>query len=296
MADMTMGGAAPETTSGQSAPETVNQQPGANAQEGQEGGEGEGDGEEPKPWEKHDGGDWDGVPMGARKRIQKQSTEIRALREELNAKSAREQAIVAELLEHRFACAREPKREDFASEGEYLRAQLKRLQMREQLDQMRGGEGQPNPPEAAQAPEVDSMRQAWMQKVESSRSDLPDYEAVLKSAQLNLDPALLMHIGRSEYGPHILYTIARNGLALDMEDMSPYDRLQMVGSIEARVRAWKARAPQPQAPAGNPLPPQQQQQKPAIPPAPPRAPGKAAAPSQGGNDWIASRNAQFGIQ
>ena len=296
MADMTMGGAAPETTSGQSAPETVNQQPGANAQEGQEGGEGEGQGEEPKPWEKHEGGDWDGVPMGARKRIQKQSTEIRALREELNAKSAREQAIVAELLEHRFASTPEPKREAFASEGEYLRAQLKRLQMREQLDQLRGGEEQLNRQEPPQAHAEDAMKQAWIQKVESSRTDLPDYDAVIQSAQLRLDPALLMHIGRSEYGPHILYTIARNGLAMDMEDMSAYDRLQMVSNIEARVRAWKARAPQPQAPAGNPLPPQQQQQKPAIPPAPPRAPGKAAAPSQGGNDWIASRNAQFGIQ
>ena len=292
-----MGGAAPETTSGQSAPETVNQQPGANAQEGQEGGEGQGDGEEPKPWEKHDGGDWDGVPMGARKRIQKQSAEIRAMREELSARGAREQAIVAELLEHRFASTPEPKREDFASEGEYLRAQLKRLQMREQLDQMRGGEGRPNHPESAQTPEVDGMRQAWMQKVESSRADLPDYEAVIKSAQLNLEPALLMQISRSEYGPHILYTIARNGLALDMEDMNAYDRQQMVANIEGRVRAWKTRAPQPAAAAWAPLPPQQQPpQKPAIPPAPPRVHGKASTPSQGGNDWIAQRNAQFGIQ
>ena len=298
MADMTMGGAAPETTNGQSATDQYGQQPPAEAHGGQgEGGEGEGQGEEPKPWEKHDGGDWNGVPMGARKRIQKQSAEIRAMREELSARGAREQAIVAELLEHRFASTPEPKREDFASEGEYLRAQLKRLQMREQLDQMRGGEGQPNHPEAAQTPEVDVMRQAWMQKVESSRADLPDYDAVLKAAQLNLDPALLMHIGRSEYGPHILYTIARNGLALDMEDMSPYDRWQMVANIEARVRAWKTRAPQPPVAAGAPVPPQQQQpQKPAIPPAPPRVPGKASAPSHGGNDWIAQRNAQFGIQ
>ena len=292
MADMTMGGTAPETTSNQSAPETVNQHPPAVPQEAQgEGGAGEGQGDEPKPWEKHEGGDWNGVPMGARKRIQKQSAEIRAMREELNAKSERERAIVAELLEHRFASTPEPKREDFASEGEYLRAQLQRLQMRDQLDQMRGGDGQSKQHEPAQGAD-DAPRQEWMRKVEASRADLPDYDAVIGSAQLSLDPALLMQISRSEYGPHVLYAIARNGLALDMEDMTPAQQSQFVAGIEGRIRAWKTRAPG-QAPAATP-PPQQQNQKPALPPAPPRVQGKASAPAQGGNDWIASRNAQFG--
>ena len=292
MADLTMGGAAPETTSNQSTPETVNQHPPAVPQEGLgEGGAGEGLGDEPKPWEKHEGGDWDGVPMGARKRIQKQSAEIRAMREELNAKNERERAIVAELLEHRFAATPEPKREDFASEGEYLRAQLQRLQMRDQLDQMRGGDGQPKQHEPAQGAD-DAPRQEWMRKVESSRADLPDYDAVIGSARLSLEPALLMQINRSEYGPHILYSIARNGLAMELEDMTPAQQSQFVAGIEGRIRAWKTRAPG-QAQAGAPQPPQQHNQ-PALPPAPPRVQGKASVPAQGGNDWIASRNAQFG--
>ena len=242
--------------------------------------QGDGAGGEPQepasPWDSvEEAGDWKGVPMGARKRIQKLSAEKREMREMIE----RQGQMIQQIVGHVQSSQPELKREDFASEDEYLDY---RMELRERK---RGEERQRQMAEerSRQAP-VQQQGQVWMGKVEQVKALLPDYDAVVYGAGLNLDPQTAHAIFSLDVGPQVLYSIAKaDGLALAMEDMSPAERIAVVRNLEARVRSWMSGRPA-AAPA-----------TPAVPPPPPRAGSRAQAASPRPKSWIESRNEEFGI-
>lgn len=291
MADMTMGGtAAPEPV--------VNTTPAPDAQATDavvlgEDGQPEGGGGEPEPkapWEGAQGGDWDGVPKGARKRIQKQSHEIG----ELRAVVERQNQMIERVIGHVQAQQPEYKREDFASEEEYLDYRM------EQRESKKASERQRAEAESrARNEPVERMKQEWLEKVQVAKAEgLADYEQVVRDAGLRLSTHELGAVSRSEFGPQIMYTLAKNpGLALSLEDMAPQDRMQALGRIESDIRAWKQRAKPAlsQPPAAAPATPAAPAVRPAVPPPPPRASVSSGGSLRKSTSWIEERNSQFGI-
>ena len=286
------GGEAPETVANTpvvpvaSAPEVPASTDGDVSGEPGEGGQPQ---ELKAPWEENRNGDWDGVPKGARVRIQKQSRRI----DEMQGIIDEQKRMFDALVGHVKAAQPALKREDFENEDDYLDY---RLEQREAAKA--AARQQAEAEKAAKLAPVEQVRQEWIGKVQSAKADgLADYDQVIADAGLRLRDHELQAVARSEFGPHIMYVLAKNpGLALSLEDMAPQERMHALGKIEADVRTWKAvqAAPAP-APAAQGVPvPAAAPQKPAVPPPPPKAPAGSSGGSRS-NDWIGDRNAKFGI-
>lgn len=299
MADMTMGGgAAPETVANTPQVPEIHA-PASTEPTSSETGDGQGEGGQPPepkaPWEENRNGDWDGVPKGARVRIQKQSRRI----DEMQGIIDEQKRMFDALVGHVKAAQPALKREDFENEDDYLDY---RLEQREAAKA--AARQQAEAEKAAKLAPVEQVRQEWMGKVQAAKAEgLADYDQVLADAGLRLRDHELQAVARSEFGPHIMYVLAKNpGLVLSLEDMAPQERMHALGRIEADVRAWKQQAKAAQtapapanAPAAQGAPaPAAAQQKPAVPPPPPKAPAGSGGGSRS-NDWIGDRNAKFGI-
>lgn len=289
MAEQMDGANAPEANIPAAPADTTESRPSEPA--GNVEGSDEGDPNEPaNPWDSsEDAGDWAGVPKGARKRIQKLSAGNAELRSALE----RQAQMIERLVGHVQAQQPELKREDFASEDEYLDYRMEQRELRKQAENARAAAEA----EARQNP-VRQMAQEWQGKVEQAKAVLPDYEQVVRGAGLRLDNSTLAMINRMDVGPHVLYTIAKtDGLALAMEDMSPQECARIVQNIEGRVRSWTAGRPATPAVTQVPAPSAPPVAKPVIPPPPPRARAASAGATAQSKpkNWIEERNQKFGI-
>lgn len=83
--------------------------------------------------------------------------------------------------------------------------------------------------------ERDKVLQTWSQKIEAVKSELPDFEEMVQSADVAVPDYVRDAIIESEVGPKVLYHLAENpDYARQISQMNPAKALRELGKLEAR--------------------------------------------------------------
>lgn len=110
--------------------------------------------------------------------------------------------------------------------------------------------------------EVEAKRetviQTWQQKLEATKAELPDYEAMVASSSVSVNDTVRDAIIESDVGPRILYELASDDdLAEKLSTMTTAGALKLIGKLEAKFEkndapvaekktvAAKSKAPEP---------------------------------------------------
>lgn len=111
--------------------------------------------------------------------------------------------------------------------------------------------------------EVEAKRETviktWQQKLESTKAELPDYEAMVASSSVSVNDTIRDAIIESDVGPRILYELASDDdLAEKLSTMTTAGALKLIGKLEAKFErteepakaepktvAAKSKAPEP---------------------------------------------------
>jgi hypothetical protein len=133
--------------------------------------------------------------------------------------------------------AEPPKREDFESYEEYLRADAKfeaRAAAKEELET--------SEKEKAAERSKESQAQAareFKKRAESAAKEIPDFIDVIESAEdVHITSAMGEAIAESEIGPRILYHLAKNPAEAErIAGLSRNGQLMAIGKIEDRLEA-----------------------------------------------------------
>jgi len=144
---------------------------------------------------------------------------------------------------------REPQPQDFTDAFEYAKALArysteKALKDRDQAEQQRNAKA-----------EKDKVLTSWNQRLEQTKTELPDYEEMIASSDVVVSDQVRDAILESETGPKILYHLAENPeVAEKIGKMSLISALREIGKLEARFEkptetqkptVRKSNAPQP---------------------------------------------------
>lgn len=88
-----------------------------------------------------------------------------------------------------------------------------------------------------------AVLKTWQQKLDSVKSELPDYEVMVASSSVQVNDAVRDAILESDVGPRILYELASDDdLAAKLTNASTASALKMIGKLEAKFEA-KAEEP-----------------------------------------------------
>jgi len=122
--------------------------------------------------------------------------------------------------------------------------------------------------------------QAWENKIAAVRENLPDYQEVVSSADVDLPPDLVQDIMDSDLGPQIAYHLAKN--PEDAEKavaMNERSRTRYLARLEVKLENQPAHSATPQTPKVSQAP---------APVSTPKGQGSNSAKSL--EDWVKSRN------
>ena len=105
----------------------------------------------------------------------------------------------------------------------------------------------------------ETVIQTWQQKLEATKAELPDYEAMVASSTVSVNDTVRDAIIESDVGPRILYELASDDeMAEKLSTMTTASALKLIGKLEARFEkteepvkaekktvAAKSKAPEP---------------------------------------------------
>lgn len=166
-------------------------------------------------------------------KITKQREEARA--EAQKEREAREslEAKVKELESRnqpqKVEAAEEPRPEQFTDMYEYAKA-LTDYKVDQRLSEEKQKEAQAK---------VEAQRQqvinTWAKRVESAKAEMPDFEAMVGSADVVVSNEVRDAIFESEVGPQVLYHLAENPeIAEKLQGMTVTSALRTIGKLEAQ--------------------------------------------------------------
>ena len=123
----------------------------------------------------------------------------------------------------------EPRPEQFSDMYEYAKALAEYTADKKLMERDRE--------EAARkaAVEQEAKFQAWADRVNAAKNDLPDFDDMVQSSDVRVSDPVRDAIIESEHGPKILYYLAENTeFAKKLGDMSVVSAVRAIGKIEAR--------------------------------------------------------------
>jgi hypothetical protein len=151
----------------------------------------------------------------------------RELRESLEAQVRELQNKVQPTAEPKFEA--EPKPEQFTDMYEYQQALIDF-----KVDQRLGEEKQKEAKARAEA-ERQKVINTWAKRVEAAKSEIPDFEDMVGSADVAVSNEVRDAIFESEVGPRVLYHLAENPeLAEKLNGMTMTAALRMIGKLESQ--------------------------------------------------------------
>lgn len=90
--------------------------------------------------------------------------------------------------------------------------------------------------EKAKEQEREKVHKAWATRVEATKQEFPDYDAMLASSELGVSDPVKDALIESEIGPRILYEFASNPeLVEKLNKMKILDQLKEIGKLEIRL-------------------------------------------------------------
>ena len=138
----------------------------------------------------------------------------------------------------------EPKPEQFTDAFEYARA-LAEYSAEQALKNRDKQEAERKANEERQ-----KLIQSWQSKLEVTKAELPDYEEMIASADVQVSNEIRDAILESEVGPRILYHLAENlDEARKIADMPMISALRAIGKLEAKYEAQSTSKEAPKAEA-----------------------------------------------
>jgi hypothetical protein len=85
--------------------------------------------------------------------------------------------------------------------------------------------------------------QTWQEKLEATKAQLPDYEAMVSSSSMSVNDTVRDAIIESDVGPRILYELASNDeLAEKINGLTTAGALKLIGKLEAQFEKTDAPA------------------------------------------------------
>ena len=83
--------------------------------------------------------------------------------------------------------------------------------------------------------------QTWQEKLEATKAELPDYEAMVSSSSMSVNDTVRDAIIESDVGPRILYELASNDeLAEKINGLTTAGALKLIGKLEAQFEKTDA--------------------------------------------------------
>ena len=138
----------------------------------------------------------------------------------------------------------EPKPEQFTDAFEYARA-LAEYSAEQALKNRDKQEAERRANEERQ-----KLIQSWQSKLEVTKAELPDYEEMIASADVQVSNEIRDAILESEVGPRILYHLAENiDEARKIAEMPMISALRAIGKLEAKYEAQSTSKEAPKAEA-----------------------------------------------
>jgi len=187
------------------------------------------------------------------KRFSDLTKQREAARQEAQREREAREAIEAELRSLKAQSApapkdnEEPKPEQFSDMYEYQQALVDyRVDQRLNEERVRAEQ-------ARQEAQRQQVINTWAKRVESAKSEMPDFEAMVSSADVSVSNEVRDAIFESEVGPRILYHLAENPeIAEKLQGMTVTRALATIGKLEAQFEApqtkptvGKSKAPAP---------------------------------------------------
>lgn len=186
------------------------------------------------------------TPWGKKGKVPKGIAErFRKLTERDRQKDARirelESAVTKFIESSKPQQTREPTLQDFLEAGKtendfinYLVEQ--RFTQRTQMDAQRRQQEQ-----ALERTKAD-INKKWTEAFAKAQNDLPDYDEVIASADVEIPTPIMRYITESDVGPYISYTIASNEELQSKLDsvQDPAAKYAIVQEVEKNIRSWLA--------------------------------------------------------
>ena len=176
-------------------------------------------------------------------KLERRFSEITKQREEARKEAQREREA-REALEARLAALekqsapkqvdvdQEPQPSQFADAFEYAKA-LAEYTADKRIDQMKREQE-----EEKIAQERQKVIESWAQKVQSAKSELPDFDDMVASSDVVVNDQIRDAILESDVGPKILYHLAENPeIAKKITGLSANAAMREIGKLEARFEA-----------------------------------------------------------
>ena len=123
----------------------------------------------------------------------------------------------------------EPKPENFSDMYEYAKA------LTDYRVEQRMGEEKQKEAQAKQQAEREKVINTWTERVKAAKSEMPDFDDMVGSADVVVSNEVRDAIFESEVGPRILYHLAENPeIAEQLQGMTLTRALATIGKLEAR--------------------------------------------------------------
>jgi len=180
-------------------------------------------------------------------KLEKRFSDITKQREEARAEAKREREA-RESLETRLReleskaqpkapeAAEEPKPEQFSDMYEYAKA-LTDYRVEQRLQEEKVRESQ-----AKVEAERQKVINTWADRVKAAKSEMPDFEDMVGSADVVVSNEVRDAIFESEVGPRILYHLAENPeIAEKLQGMTVTSALRAIGKLEAQFEKTEAK-------------------------------------------------------
>ena len=188
----------------------------------------------------------DDTPWGKKGKVPKGIADrFRKLTERDRQKDARirelESAVTKFIESSKPQQTREPTLQDYLEAGKtendfinYLVEQ--RFTQRTQMDAQRRQQEQ-----ALERTKAD-INKKWTEAFAKAQNDLPDYDEVISSADVEIPTPIMRYITESDVGPYISYTIASNEELQSKLDsvQDPAAKYAIVQEVEKNIRSWLA--------------------------------------------------------
>jgi len=180
-------------------------------------------------------------------KLEKRFSDITKQREEARAEAKREREA-RESLETRLReleskaqpkapeAAEEPQPEQFSDMYEYAKA-LTDYRVEQRLQEEKVRESQ-----AKAEAERQKVINTWSDRVKAAKSEMPDFEDMVGSADVVVSNEVRDAIFESEVGPRILYHLAENPeIAEKLQGMTVTSALRAIGKLEAQFEKTEAK-------------------------------------------------------
>lgn len=148
---------------------------------------------------------------------------------------------IQEALTQRQAPKEVPKREAFADDEAFIKAQIEHEAERLAAQKLK---------EREQQQQQERIRESWSEKAEKAVERYPDFQTVVANPALPINAVMVEYIADSDLGADVAYYLGKNPeKAADIAEMSPVKAARELARIEAelaaRPKAKPSNAPEP---------------------------------------------------